>query len=136
MKELTDVRGRSEIADLGVIPRAGSMSAPRNVPRVDYERVFVLNRKYDLLSEYVLNADCLVEYRDLRWAIPTEGLKHGVSLYQGEYAFTPFFVDAFIFVVLSHGIPRIEDRGFIGSLLAAAKVHFSATSPSSPAGPK
>ncbi len=128
------MRGRSvNVADLGVVPKAMSMTAPRTMPRVDYERILVLDDRYELLSEYVLNGDCPMDYRDFQASIPKEGLKHGAALYRGEYAFTPFLVDELIFVVLSRGVPRIEDRGFIGSLLAAAKVHFRAIAASRPA---
>src|SRR5437867_9726472 len=51
-------------------------------------------------------------------------MRHLVAFYQGEYAFTPFRVEDLWFVVLSHGVPRIEERGSIGTLLAAMRVHL------------
>ena len=126
LTEFVEYRSRrAEIVDLGVVPKVMAVNAPRNVPRVDYERIFVLSEDYELLSEYVLNGDCPLDFRDLRRSIPLEGLKHATSVFQGEYAFTPFVVDDEKFVILTRGVPRIEDRGFIGSLLAAARIHFA-----------
>jgi hypothetical protein len=111
-------------ADLGIVPTGYSLSGPKTVPRVDYERVFVLDDRNDLLGEYVLDDDSPLEFADLRRAIPVSGMRHLVSFYLGEYAFTPFRVDELWFVMLTRGIPRIEDRGSIGTLLAAARVHI------------
>jgi hypothetical protein len=94
------------------------------MPRVDHERIFVLDDRSQLLGEYVLDGECPLEYADLQRSIPLNGMKHLVSFYQGEYAFTPFRVDDLWFVLLTRGVPRIEDRGSIGSLLAAARVHI------------
>lgn len=101
-----------------------AVGAPRNVPRIDYERIFVLDPEYNLLSEYVMNDECPLGFDDLWRSIPLEGLRHGKSVFQGEYVFTPFLVDDLQFVILTRGMPRIEERGFVGSLLAAAKIHF------------
>src|SRR2546430_14424167 len=49
---------------------------------------------------------------------------HLVAFYQGEFAFTPVRVEDLWFVVLSHGVPRIEERGSIGTLLAAMRMHL------------
>jgi len=94
------------------------------VPRIDYERIFVLGEEARLLGEYALRDDCPLEYDDLRRSIPVNGMRHLVAFYQGEYAFTPFRVENMWFVVLSHGVPRIEERGSIGTLLAAMRVHL------------
>jgi septal ring factor EnvC (AmiA/AmiB activator) len=51
-------------------------------------------------------------------------MRHLVAFYQGEYAFTPFRVEDLWFVVLTHGVPRIEERGSIGTLLAAMRMHL------------
>jgi len=96
----------------------------RTVPRVDYERIFVLNEAGNLLGEYVLRDTCPLEFDDLERSIPLTGMRHLVAFYQGEYAFTPFRVENLWFVVLSHGVPRIEERGSIGTLLAAMRVHL------------
>jgi hypothetical protein len=94
------------------------------VPRIDYERIFVLGEDARLLGEYALRDDCPLEYDDLRRSIPVNGMRHLVAFYQGEYAFTPFRVEDLWFVVLSHGVPRIEERGSIGTLLAAMRMHL------------
>ena len=96
----------------------------KTVPRIDYERIFVLDEAGKLLGEYVLRDTCPLEFEDLERAIPVTGMRHLVAFYQGEYAFTPFRVENLWFVVLSHGVPRIEERGSIGTLLAAMRVHL------------
>ena len=101
-----------------------SLQAPKMVPRIDYERIFVLDEDSNLLGEYALRDDCPLESDDLRRAIPVNGMRHLVAFYQGEYAFTPFRVEDLWFVVLTHGVPPIEDRGSIGTLLAAMRVHL------------
>lgn len=125
VKELVEMRDKSvNIADLGVVPRMSVVSGPRNVPRIDFERILVLNDQYELLSEYVLNGDCPLDFDDLKRSMPLEGLRHGKPVFQGDYVFTPFLVEDLKFVILTRGVLRIEDRGFIGSLLAAARIHF------------
>jgi hypothetical protein len=104
-----------------------SAPIPKLVPRIDYERIFVLDQAGSLLSEYALRDDSPFEYEDLRRAIPVNGMRHLVSFYQGEYAFTPFRMENLWFVILSHGVPRIEERGSIGTLLAAMRIHLPPT---------
>ncbi|MGI0148735.1 MAG: hypothetical protein ACREDF_04295 [Thermoplasmata archaeon] len=113
------------------IPRDGTgvvtnfvVQGPKTVPRIDYERIFVLDTAGKLLGEYVLRDDCPLEAADLERSIPLNGMRHLVTFYQGEYAFTPFRVEDLWFVVLTHGIPRIEERGSIGTLLAAMRIHL------------
>jgi hypothetical protein len=97
---------------------------PKTVPQVDYERIFVTDPHTNLLGEYALNDECPLESSDLMRSLPISGLRHLVSFYQGEYAFTPFKVDDLWFVILTHGVPRIEERGSVGTLLAAARIHI------------
>ncbi len=108
----------------GTVPSGLSTRGPKTMPRVDYERIFVLDAASNLIGEYALNDECPLESSDLRRSIPVNGLRHLVTFYQGEYAFTPFKVDDLWFVILTHGIPRIEDRGSVGTLLAAARIHI------------
>jgi hypothetical protein len=96
----------------------------KTVPRIDYERIFVLDDAGELLGEYVLRDDCPLEFDDLQRALPANGMRHLVTFHQGEYAFTPFRVENLWFVILTHGVPRIEERGSIGTLLAAMRVHL------------
>lgn len=109
---------------LGIVPTNFATHGPKTVPRVDYDRIFVLDEDTKLLGEYALRDDCPLEYDDLRRSIPGSGMRHLLSFYQGEYVFTPFRVGGLWFVVLSRGVPRIEDRGSIGTLLAAMRVHL------------
>ena len=60
-----------------------TLQAPRMVPRVDYERIFVLGADARLLGEYALRDDCPLEYDDLRRSIPVNGMRHLVAFYQG-----------------------------------------------------
>src|SRR5712691_7576956 len=110
---------------LGIVPTNFAIRGPsKTVPRIDYERIFVLDEEANLLGEYVLRDGCPLEFEDLRRSIPVDGMRHLRSMYQGEYAFTPFRVENLWFVVLSRGVPRIEERGSIGTLLAAMRVHL------------
>ncbi len=109
---------------IGVVPTRFATHGPKTVPRVDTERIFVMDANSNLLGEYALDDDCPLESSDLRRSVPVNGLRHLVSFYQGEYAFTPFKVDELWFVILTRGVPRIEERGSIGTLLAAARVHI------------
>jgi len=111
----------------GQVPTHFAIQGPQKVPRVDYERIFVLDEEMKLLGEYALRDDCPLEYLDLRRLIPVSGLRHLVSVYQGEYAFTPFRVERLWLVVLTHGVPRLEERGAIGTLLAAMQAHLPAS---------
>lgn len=108
----------------GTVPSGYATRGPKTMPRVDYERIFVLDGSNNLIGEYALNDECPLESSDLRRSIPVNGLRHLVSFYQGEYAFTPFKVDDLWFVILTLGVPRIEDRGSVGTLLAAARIHI------------
>jgi len=132
MREVSE-DGAVPRGDLGILPTVHPIAGPKTVPRVDYERIFVLDASGKLLGEYVLNDECPLEFADLQRSLPMNGLRHLVSFYQGEYAFTPFRVDDLWFVVLTLGVPRIEDRGSIGTLLAAARVHIPRSVPGSAA---
>lgn len=116
--------GRKSRAAIGVVPTSFSTRGPKTVPRIDYERIFVLDGKANLLGEYALNDECPLESSDLMRSLPVSGLRHLVSFYQGEYTFTPFKVDDLWFVILTRGVPRIEERGSVGTLLAAARIHI------------
>lgn len=116
---------------LGVVRTSFVIEGPKTVPRIDYERIFVLDEGARLLGEYALRDECPLEFEDLHRAIPASGMRHLVAFYQGEYAFTPFRVEDLWFVVLTRGVPRIEERGSIGTLLAAMRIHLpSSLSPS------
>jgi len=123
LREVTEEE-QDAVGARGAVPTNYAIAGPKKVPRVDYERIFVVDDRQELLGEYVLRDDCPLEYGDLKRSIPVNGMRHLVSFYQGEFAFTPFRVDDLWFVVVTRGIPRIEDRGSIGTLLAAARVHI------------
>lgn len=120
----TDAKAERTRDAIGVVPTSFSMRGPKTVPRVDYERIFVLDAQTNLLGEYALNDECPLESTDLMRSIPVSGLRHLVTFYQGEYTFTPFKVDDLWFVILTRGVPRIEERGSVGTLLAAARLHI------------
>ncbi len=123
MREPTEQKEASREA-IGVVPTRFSTHGPKTVPRIDYGRIFVLDSNNNLLGEYVLDDECPLESSDLVRSLPLNGMRHLVSFYQGEYAFTPFKVDDLWFVVLTRGVPRIEERGNVGTLLAAARIHI------------
>ena len=108
MREATEQKDVPRDA-IGVVPTRFSTHGPKSVPRIDYERIFVLDSKTNLLGEYALDDDCPLESSDLMRSLPLSGMRHLVSFYSGEYAFTPFKVDDLWFVVLTRGVPRIED---------------------------
>ena len=109
---------------IGSVPTGFVTHGPKTVPRVDYERIFVLDVRNSLVGEYALDDECPLESEDLARSLPVSGMRHLISFYQGEYAFTPFKVDDLWFVILTRGIPRIEERGSVGTLLAAARLHI------------
>jgi hypothetical protein len=123
MREFSEQDEKNRDA-LGVVPRAFPTRGPKMIPQVDYEHIFVLDAQTNLVGEYALNDDCPLQSSDLMRSLPVSGLRHLVSFYQGEYAFTPFKVDDLWFVMLTRGVPRIEDRGSVGTLLAAARIHI------------
>src|SRR5947199_9497511 len=65
-----------------------AVQAPRMVPRIDYERIFVLGEEARLLGEYALRDDCPLEYDDLRRSIPVKRIRHLVATSHGKYALT------------------------------------------------
>ncbi len=123
MREATE-QPQAQQGAIGVVPTGFVTRGPKTVPRVDYERIFVLDSNNNLLGEYALDDDCPIESSDLTRSLPLSGMRHLVSFYQGEYAFTPFKVDDLWFIILTRGVPRIEERGSVGTLLAAARVHI------------
>jgi hypothetical protein len=123
MREVKE-QGEPARAATGIASAGLATRGPNTVPRVDYERIFVLDGRTNLLGEYALDDDCPIESSDLMRSMPLSGLRHLVSFYQGEYAFTPFKVDDLWFVVLTRGVPRIEERGSFGTVLAAARIHI------------
>ncbi len=123
MREVSEQDGRTRHA-IGVTPTSFSTRGPKSIPRVDYERIFVLDSRANLLGEYALNDECPLESADLMRSLPVSGLRHLVTFFQGEFTYTPFRVDDLWFVILTRGILRIEERGSVGTLLAAARVHI------------
>src|SRR3972149_6992173 len=107
MREVSE-EGPVPRGDPGILPTVHPIAGPKTVPRVDYERIFVLDASGKLLGEYVLNDECPLEFADLQRSIPLSGMRHLVAFYQGDYAFTPFRVDDLWFVVLTLGVPEIE----------------------------
>ena len=116
--------GGTPLEAVGVVPANFAMQRPKTVSRIKYERIFVLDGHAKLLGEYALRDDCPLEFEDLRRSVPTTGMRHLLSFYQGEFVFTPFRVEDLWVVVLTLGMPRTEERGSIGTLLAAMQVHL------------
>ena len=60
---------------LGIVPTNFATQGPKTVPRVDYERIFILDEQAQLVGEYALRDDCPLEYEDLQRSIPAGGMR-------------------------------------------------------------
>ncbi len=103
------------------------MAAPaRRVTRAQLKKVYVLNEMGDMTGEYVLDADCPIDYNDFLKALPDEGIGDREVLFVGEYVFTAFQSGKFVFVLLSRGQLAPEDVDWTATLLTAADAHLAA----------
>src|SRR5256885_16673477 len=80
------------------------MAAPSRKPvRAKLKKTYVLNDHGDMTGEYILDADCPIDYDDFLKVLPSEGIGDRDSLFVGEYVFTPFQSGKLVFVLLSLG---------------------------------
>src|SRR5438046_10076815 len=77
-------------------------------------------------GEYILDADCPIDYDDFLKVLPPEGIGDRDSLFVGEYVFTAFQSGKFVFVLLSRGHLASEDVDWTALLLTAADSHLAA----------
>jgi len=102
------------------------MVAPlRKVARAQLKKIYVLNEMGDMAGEYVLDPDCPIDYADFLKVLPEQGIGDREALFVGEYVFTAFQSDKFVFVLLSRGQLAPEDIDWTALLLTAADSHLA-----------
>ena len=102
------------------------MSAPlKKVTRAQLKKIYVLDDRGEMAGEYILDADCPIDYSDFLKVLPNEGIGDRDSLFVGEYVFTAFQSGRFVFVLLSRGQLATEDFDWTALLLTAADSHLA-----------
>ncbi len=102
------------------------MSAPlKKVTRAQLKKIYVLDDRGEMAGEYILDADCPIDYNDFLKVLPNEGIGDRDSLFVGEYVFTAFQSGRFVFVLLSRGQLATEDFDWTALLLTAADSHLA-----------
>ena len=102
------------------------MSAPlKKVTRAQLKKIYVLDDRGEMAGEYILDADCPIDYNDFLKILPNEGIGDRDSLFVGEYVFTAFQSGRFVFVLLSRGQLATEDFDWTALLLTAADSHLA-----------
>jgi len=101
------------------------MAAPsRKAIRALLKKIYVLDERGEMTGEYILDADCPIDYSDFLKVLPHEGIGDRDSLFVGEYVFTAFQSGKFVFVLLSRGHLAREDVDWTALLLTAADSHL------------
>ena len=109
------------------------MAAPsRKTVRAQLKKIYVLNDHGDMTGEYILDADCPIDYDDFLKVLPSEGIGDRDSLFVGEYVFTAFQSGKLVFVLLSRGHLASEDVDWTALLLTAADSHLAPASRAAP----
>src|SRR5881396_3330933 len=102
------------------------MAAPaRKAVRAPLKKIYVLDDRGEMSGEYILDADCPIDYDDFLKVLPPEGIGDRDSLFVGEYVFTAFQSGKFVFVLLSRGHLASEDVDWTALLLTAADSHLA-----------
>ena len=101
------------------------VAPPKKVTRAQLKKIYVLNEMGDMAGEYVLDPDCPIDYNDFLKVLPEQGIGDREALFVGEYVFTAFQSDKFVFVLLSHGQLASEDIDWTALLLTAADSHLA-----------
>ncbi len=101
------------------------VAPPRKVARAQLKKIYVLNEMGDMAGEYVLDPDCPIDYNDFLKVLPEQGIGDREALFVGEYVFTAFQSDKFVFVLLSRGQLAPEDIDWTAILLKAADSHLA-----------
>lgn len=120
----------------GISPALASilMAPPsKRVARAQLKKIYVLDERGDMAGEYVLDADCPIDYSDFLKVLPGEGIGDRDSLFVGEYVFTAFQSGTFVFVLLSRGSLAPEDFDWTALLLTAADSHLAQSGSRPPA---
>src|SRR5438034_1708307 len=101
------------------------MAAPaRKAARAQLKKIYVLDDRGEMAGEYILDADCPIDYDDFLKVLPPEGIGDRDSLFVGEYVFTAFQSGKVVFVLLSRGHLASEDVDWTALLLTAADSHL------------
>src|SRR2546426_934090 len=109
------------------------MAAPsRKTVRAQLKKIYVLDEHGEMTGEYVLDADCPIDYDDFLKVLPPEGIGDRDSLFVGEYVFTAFQSGKLVFVLLSRGHLASEDVDWTALLLTAADSHLAPASRAAP----
>lgn len=101
--------------------------APKKSVRAELKKIYVLDEAGDMAGEYLLDADCPIDYNDFLRALPEEGIGDRESLFVGEYVFTAFQSGRSVFVLLSRGQLSPEDFNWTTLILNAAHAQFGKT---------
>ena len=103
------------------------MAAPsKKFVRAQLKKVYVLNDMGEMAGEYILDADCPIDYNDFLKVLPDAGIGDREALFVGEYVFTAFQSGKSVFVLLSRGQLAPEDIDWTATILTAADAHLAA----------
>src|SRR5213080_624342 len=135
------MQGPMEALVTGILMRGFSpaltavlMAAPsRKTARAQLKKIYVLDDRGEMTGEYVLDADCPIDYDDFLKVLPPEGIGDRDSLFVGEYVFTAFQSGKLVFVLLSRGHLASEDVDWTALLLTAADSHLAPGNRAAPA---
>jgi len=109
------------------------MATPsRKVVRAQLKRIYALDDRGEMTGEYVLDADCPIDYNDFLKVLPAEGIGDRESLFVGEYVFTAFQSGNSVFVLLSRGSLARDDVDWTSLVLAAAESHLAQAADAKP----
>ena len=134
------MQGPMEALVSGIIMRGLSpaltavlMAAPsRKTVRAQLKKIYVLDDHGEMTGEYILDADCPIDYDDFLKVLPPEGIGDRDSLFVGEYVFTAFQSGKLVFVLLSRGHLASEDVDWTALLLTAADSHLAPANRAAP----
>jgi hypothetical protein len=102
------------------------MAGPaKKVMRAQLKKIYVLNELGDMVGEYVLEADCPIDYNDFLKVLPADGIGDREALFVGEYVFTAFQSGKSVFVLLSRGHLSPEDIDWTALLLSATEAQMA-----------
>jgi chromosome segregation ATPase len=97
----------------------------RKVARAQLKKIYVLDDRGEMAGEYVLDADCPIDFDDFLKVLPPEGIGDRDSLFVGEYVFTAFQSGKLVFILLSRGALAREDVDWTALILTAADSHLT-----------
>jgi hypothetical protein len=108
----------------------------RKGARAQLKKIYVLDDRGEMAGEYVLDADCPIDFDDFLKVLPPEGIGDRDSLFVGEYVFTAFQSGKLVFVLLSRGALAREDVDWTALILTAADTHLTSSGRAPPRAPE